>query len=292
MPRLCRFIVTSLVMMVFLTGCRETVSTNVETVAPPPSPATEPPNVSGAVTAEIADACIYIDRCFKRLEAEPESELPSLRVASIIQSAERTLPIFWGLDLAKVPPELKQRIDAYPEAIGKWVDRVNETKSKQALEEIQKVADAHYTWRDQNQDQKWQAYIEQDEKVIKEIQQAMARIQSAKEQKLAEIVLLEHLKLLNLHRTKQATAYQKQAIKHCHQFVDYCNTNTIISDETLFTEFAKAEIEKIDPTILGYHARRMYDIAVGMMESKLGYKNKAKFMLDLAEAARWPLSDL
>jgi hypothetical protein len=71
----------------------------------------------------------------------------------------------------------------------------------------------------------------------------------------------------------------------------FCLTNTVTRDSVLLEQFAEAGIYDIDSGLLGADARRIYEIAVGFMDSKLKERNRADFLLKLSEGQKWQLSD-
>lgn len=253
--------------------------------------ATEKPNPR--VPPEVTVSCIYMDRCLERLAQENEEGLLSERAASIILAAERTLPIFWGVDPQVLDEATRAKIDAYPAKIHEWIDRINELKSQQGLRGIQKIVQEHETWLQENRGESvpWQKWIDRDQADIAQVQQLLLGMVAGPSLDQASLLLTDLQKQLNQHLRLQNTRYQKRALRHCHTFVTFVLSNTIISDSTLNEEFDKTEIAKIDAGLLGADARRIYDTAIGLMESKLKDRNSAVFLLKLTETEKWPLSD-
>ncbi len=240
---------------------------------------------------DVAVSCLYIDRCLARLEAEPPTEQLSDRVASIIMSAERTLPVFWGVDPQTLAPGVREKIDEYPKRIRMWVDRVNEQKSQLALTSVKSLANEHEAWRVANQDKLYQPHIEHDEAVIRQMQTLIVGMSAGPALTDAMGELLAKQNLLNAHNRNQLTDYQKLAIKKSHEFVSFTLSNTISRDSVLLEAFDKAEVAKIDSALLGAPARRMYDTAIGLMEAKLKDRTHAEFLLKLTDTEKWPLSN-
>ncbi len=240
---------------------------------------------------EISVSCEYIDRCLARLKAEPEAELLGDRAASVVTSAERTLPVFWGADPASLSAPLRARIDAYPTQIRGWVDRINELKSAQAVKSMQALAQEHNEWRKANQDKLWQDFINRDEDVIRKMQTLAAGMSAGPSLTEASKILLAHQKLMNQHARSQLTDYQKRAIRHSHGFVSFVLTNTITRDSVLIAAFEENQVAKIDAGLLDANTRRLYDTAIGFMDNKLKERTRSDFLLKLIETEKWPLSD-
>ena len=240
---------------------------------------------------EIAVSCLYIDRCLARMELEKDNLL-SDRAASIIQSAERTLPVFWGVEQKSLSKETSAKIDGYPAEIRSWMDRINEKKAEAALKEINALHSANAEWQQahQNDGTKWQEWIEQIDECIAKMQRHLASMAAGKSLDQAVEILLRKQKFVNHCRHMQLTEYQKKALRRCHNFLDYTLSNTIRSVDTLNWKFGEQEIAKIDSNLLGSDARRIYDIAVSRMDG-LRDRDRAQFLLMLSGAIKWPLSD-
>ncbi|MCZ2342914.1 MAG: hypothetical protein LC104_14165 [Bacteroidales bacterium] len=280
-------LLVGLVAPIIMIGCVESPSPEGKTTPQ----ATEKPNPR--VPSEVTVSCLYIDRCLERLTQESEDELLSERAASIVLSAERTLPIFWGVDPQTLDEATRQKIDDYPAKIHEWIDRINEIKSQRTLREIQKILEEHDAWLQENQGESvpWQTWIDRDQRDVARIQKQLLGMSEGPSLEKASQLFAELQTQLNQHMRLQNTRYQKRALQRCHAFTTYVLTYTVINDSTLIEEFDKNEIAKIDAGLLGADARRIYDTAIGMMESKLKSRNRAEFLLKLTETEKWPLSD-
>ena len=238
---------------------------------------------------EVKISCLYIDRCLARLDAE--TDLLGPRAASVVESAERTLPLFWGIDPATLDAELRGRIDAYPAKIRGWVDTINEKMSEQKLAKIRQAVADFARWQRDHADGKWQLWIDQLENDIGKIQKLLLGMSDGAAQELAADIHMRLQGKLIDYRRGQLTAYQKDAIRHCHGFVNFVLTNTIGSRETFNDEFDKSQVGHIDSALLTSDARRIYDVAVGFADTKLRDRPRADFLLKLTSTPKWPLSD-
>ena len=241
--------------------------------------------------ADVRVSSLYIDRCLKRLEEE--KDLTSDRAASIVTAAERTLPVFWGADPDALPADLKTKIDHYPKQIREWFDKINEAKSQILLAEIKAINSEVASWRADNKDENWQAWIEKTQEAVQEIQERALSMSNGHSRKSALKITLDQQALLNSYMRGQYTAYQKKAIAHCGEFVTFALSNTVRSDEPLKRSFGDNLIHEIDSSLLGAEARRIYDVANSQMEDRLKSRARAEFLLNLTnpEQRRWKLSD-
>jgi len=126
-------------------------------------------------------ACLYIDRCLVRLEKEKPEDLLGDRVASIVSSAERTLPVFWGVDPEVLTKATREKVDAYPAKIRGWFDKIDEQKSWGLLKEVVKARSDLATWRGenkQNAEMKWQDYIDRTNAASTKLQRLIASMSS------------------------------------------------------------------------------------------------------------------
>jgi len=243
---------------------------------------------------EVSVACLYIDRCLARLEKEKPEDLLGDRVISIISSAERTLPVFWGVDPEALTKATREKVDAYPAKIRGWFDKINEQKSQGLLKEVVKVRLDLSTWRGenkQNAETKWQDYIDRTNAASTKMQKLIASMSPGVSQEKAVELLTEVQYILNWDNRNQLSAYQKRALERCHGFATFVLTYTIRKDDTLLAQFNEREIMKIDTGLLSSDSRRIYEIAVGMMDEKLKERHRASFLLKLTETEKWKLSD-
>ena len=238
---------------------------------------------------EIAVSCLYIERCLSRMEAE--KDLTSDQAASIIQSAERTLPVFWGTDPKTLSNETNAKIEGYSKAIRVWMDRINETKSAAILEEIKGFDAATAIWKRENTGAKWQEWIDKSDECVAAMQRKMIGMSAGKSLDKATKIILDNQWLGNDCRHQQLTAYQKNAVKRCHQFAEWALTNTTLGSESTLNKFNESEIAKIDSNLLGSDARRIYEVALAQMDAKLRDRPRAEYLKKLTETEKWPLSD-
>jgi hypothetical protein len=269
-------------------GCNKPVEVAAQPV--PANPAAGQP--AAGEFDELRTSALYIDRCLERMEGEARAgTLLQDRATSIITSAERTLPVFWGTAPESLPPDLRAKTDAYPQRIRGWIDRINELRSQEQLAVARREWDGFAAWHHLNQHNPWQVRIDKNAEVQVRIAKAVGGMTPGPAADAASAVLADCQRHLNQLGRGQLTAYNRWALARCHQFATFCLTNTVISDGTLNDEFDKSGMIDIDVGLLSAEARRVYEIAVGFMDAKLKERRRAEFLLKLTEARKWQLAE-
>jgi hypothetical protein len=238
---------------------------------------------------EVTTAMLYIDRCLARMEQE--TDLTGDRAASVILSAERTVPVFWGADPATLSPATAAKIDEYPRRIREWIDKMNEAKSAKVLIEIEELSRKVHEWRNERQDGTRQVLIEHTAEVAGQMQKRLVGMTAGPSLDKAADLVVRLQTDLNNDRKEQLNRYQRKAIERCNQFNTLILCHTYVNDSAIIKDFDEAEIAAIDPGLLGAESRRIYEIAVGFMDGKLKSRNRANFLVKLTETKKWPLSD-
>lgn len=249
------------------------------------APVVEPQNE----LKDVEEAVLYIDRCLGRLEKE--TDLTGERAAAVVLAAERTVAVFWGADTTALSPATRDKIDQYPRRIREWIDKINEAKSVKILEEVEKLSAQTHAKRHERRDGARQPLIDVTTEGVGHMLKLLNGMTAGKSLDKAADLLLRLQTDLNNDRREQLNRYQRQAIERCHQFNRFVLENTVARDSTLQREFDEADIAAIDVSLLGAEARRIYEIAVGLMDSKLKERTRADFLVKLTEAKKWSISD-
>jgi len=186
---------------------------------------------------------------------------------------------------------LAKKIDQYPSRIRGWIDKINEAKSVQVLKKVQTINHKLHESRHKNANERRQVLIDHTSPVAGQMQKLLSKMTAGPSLDNAANLVVNVQMLLNDDRREQHNRYQRKAMDQCHQFNRFVLENTITRDSILMEQFNAAEIASIDSSLLGVKARRIYEIAVGFMDSKLKERTRANFLVELTEAKKWPLSD-
>lgn len=238
---------------------------------------------------------IYIDRCLDRLKAE--TDLTNRRAAAVVQAAESTLPSFWGVDPSALPPQLREKIDAYPQVIDGWVQRIAEARSDVVLAGMRKsrdlaierepavnATDIHPNRSRQERTNHW-------EKCFRDLQQQAGGVSWPGKLPEAQAIVEEVQSRLLASRRFQMNAYQRFAVSRIAEAYRGFNGEWIVREGKAVGFIQQHGLHKLDPALLSPDVSRAYNDVLSRLLAELSANTLVDVYELLSSTIKYKLED-
>jgi hypothetical protein len=231
--------------------------------------------------------CAYVDACLGRLGKG--EDLASQRAVAIIQAAENALPGFWGINVTVLPPELKGKIDQYPESVQARVKQIGNARSVSLLKQIHEALTGDAA---PSEGQKWQAKSEAIERKLRDAQHLATQLTSTDALAEAQKLMEKRSEDLKSCRNNQYYEYQSFVVTKCNAlFKDYMTFKLGLSEQDARDLFKKHFLAEVNQSLLSPEVSRIFNDLLGKLMVEMGAQTLVKTESEMGTMAKRKLED-
>jgi hypothetical protein len=232
--------------------------------------------------------CTYIDTCLGRLGKG--EDLASQRAVAIIQAAENALPTFWGMNVTVLPPDLKGKIDQYPERVQDLVKEIGNARSVSLLKQVHEALKGDSGL---SEGQKWQVKCEAIERQLRDAQRIATQLTSTDALAEAQKLMEKRSEDLKSCRNNQYYEYQSFVIKKCDiVFREYMTYRFGVSERDARNMFKKHALAEVNQSLLSPEVSRIFNDVLGKLTVEMGPQALVNTEKEMGTTAKKKLEDL